>query len=293
MPKRSILAVVAVAICFNAGPGFAGQEGAAPSQSASPSQGESLVSSICRLIDSSARAQDLPVSFLTRLIWQESNFQPNVSSPAGAQGIAQFMPGTAGARGLADPFDPESAIPKAASLLADLRKQFGNLGLAAAAYNAGPGRVAKWIAGGGDLPFETQNYVSIVTRHSADEWSPSAATKLEEEKVFPDSSCVQNIAAARRSDPLLFAHSAFSAPWGVQISGSFNKEAALRAYQRARGAYASILGGIDPMIIGGRLRSRGFQAFYRVRAPAATRAEADALCAKLLRVGGACVVLRS
>jgi hypothetical protein len=92
---------------------------------------------------------------------------------------------------------------------------------------------------------------------------------------------------------MLFAHSSFSAPWGVQISGSFNKEAALRAYQRARGDYAAILGGIEPMIIGGLLRSRGFRPFYRVRAPAATRAEADALCAKLLKVGGACVVLRS
>jgi hypothetical protein len=287
MSKRSILAAVFMSLLSTSGPTFAAEEGA------SPSQGESLVSSICRLIDSSARAQDLPVSFLTRLIWQESNFRPNVSSPAGALGIAQFMPGTAGARGLADPFDPESAIPKAASLLADLKKQFGNLGLAAAAYNAGPGRVAKWLANGGDLPIETQDYVSIITRHSVDEWAAGAATKLEEEKVFPDSSCVQNIAAVHRSEPLLFAHSAFWAPWGVQISGSFNKEAALRAYQRARGSYASILGGIEPMIIGGLLRSRGFRAFYRVRAPAATRAEAEALCSKLLRVGGACVVLRS
>src|SRR5277367_3507203 len=162
MPKRSVVAaVISVFLCV--GPAVAAGDGAAD-------QGESLVSSICRLVDSSARAQGLPVSFLTRLIWQESNFRPNVSSPAGALGIAQFMPGTAGARGLADPFDPESAIPKAASLLADLRKQFGNLGLAAAAYNAGPGRVAKWIAGGGDLPLETQNYVTIVTRHAADEW---------------------------------------------------------------------------------------------------------------------------
>ena len=287
MPKRSILAAVFLSVLLTGGPASVAGEGGAPSD------GESLVSSICRLVDSSARAQGLPVSFLTRLIWQESNFQPNVSSPAGALGIAQFMPGTAGARGLADPFDPESAIPKAASLLAELRQQFGNLGLAAAAYNAGPGRVAKWLAAGGDLPIETQDYVAIVTRHNIDEWAAGVGAKLDEEKVFPDSSCVQNIAAVRRSEPLLFAHSAFWAPWGVQISGSFNKEAALRAYQRARGAYAAILGGVEPMIIGGLLRSRGFRAFYRVRAPAQTRAEADALCAKLLRVGGACVVLRS
>lgn len=254
---------------------------------------ESVVDTICRLIDSSALTQDLPVSFLTRLIWQESNFKPGAVSPAGARGIAQFMPGTANERGLADPFDPEAAIPKAAHLLADLKKQFGNLGLAAAAYNAGAGRVSGWLGGRGDLPLETQDYVSIVTRHPAEEWRDGAATKLVEETVFPASSCVQIVVAARRAEPNVFARSAFWAPWGVQISGSFNKAAALRAYQRASGAYAAVLGGVEPMIIGGRLRSRGFRAFYRVRAPAATRREAEVLCSKLLRVGGACVVLRS
>src|ERR1700678_444911 len=163
MPKRSVVAaVISVFLCV--GPAVAAGDGAAD-------QGESLVSSICRLVDSPARAQGLPVSFLTRLIWQESNFRPNVSSSAGAQGVAQFMPGTAGERGLVDPFDPEAAIPKAASLLAELRQRFGNLGLAAAAYNAGPGRVGRWLAHETDLPIETQDYVAIVTRHSVDEWA--------------------------------------------------------------------------------------------------------------------------
>src|SRR5271168_1678198 len=170
MPKRSILAAASISVFLSGGPAFAAGDGAAPSG------GETLVSSICRLIDSSARAQGLPVSFLTRLIWQESNFQRDAASPAGALGIAQFMPGTAGERGLADPFDPEAAIPKAAALLADLKQKFGNLGLAAAAYNAGPARVAKWLAEGGELPLETQDYVSIVTRHPAEEWSGGAAT---------------------------------------------------------------------------------------------------------------------
>jgi hypothetical protein len=285
MPKRSVVAaVISVFLCV--GPAVAAGDGAAD-------QGESLVSSICRLVDSSARAQGLPVSFLTRLIWQESNFRPNVSSPAGAQGIAQFMPGTAGERGLVDPFDPEAAIAKAASLLAELRQRFGNLGLAAAAYNAGPARVAKWLAEGGELPLETQNYVSTITRHPIDEWAAGAATKLEEDKVFPDASCVQNIAVAHRSEHSIIAHSPFSAPWGVQIAGSFNKNGALQAYLRARGAYASILSGIKPMIVGGFFGYRDDRPYYRVRTPAATRAAADALCAKLLKAGGTCVVLRN
>ena len=262
--------------------------GAAPASAAD----DSVIDSICGLIDSSARAQDLPVVFLTRLIWQESNFRSDAVSPAGARGVAQFMPGTAGARGLADPFDPESAIPKAASLLAELKKQFGNLGLAAAAYNAGPGRVARFVKGEADLPLETQDYVSIITRHSADEWKTDAE-KLPEETVFPDGSCTQVVAKFRRAEPTLFAHSQFWAPWGVQIAGSFNKAAALRQFSRAAGAYASILGGVQPMVLAGRLRSRGARAYYRVRAPAQSRQEAERLCEKLEKVGGACVVLRS
>jgi hypothetical protein len=266
---------------------------AAPGAARAAVGDESVIDSICSLIDSSARAQNLPVAFLTRLIWQESNFQADAVSPAGARGVAQFMPSTAGARGLANPFDPELAIPKAASLLSELRNQFGNLGLAAAAYNAGPGRVAQFVAGQSDLPGETQNYVSIITRHSADEWRDKDTAKLTDEAVFPDASCVQIVSKFRRAEPTLFAHSSFWAPWGVQISGGFSKAAALRQFQRASAQYAAILGGVQPMILGGRLRSRGFRPYYRVRAPAQSRAQAEALCVKLERVGGACVVLRS
>jgi soluble lytic murein transglycosylase-like protein len=65
------------------------------------------------------------------------------------------MPATARWRGLADPFDPLEAIAQSAKLLRDLRREFGNLGLAAAAYNAGPGRVRDWLAGRRGLPRET------------------------------------------------------------------------------------------------------------------------------------------
>ena len=72
------------------------------------------------------------------MIWQESRFQPDAVGPvtrsgARAQGIAQFMPGTASERRLLDPFDPVQALPKSAEFLDELRNQFGNLGLAAAA----------------------------------------------------------------------------------------------------------------------------------------------------------------
>ena len=141
---------------------------------------------VCRTLQSAARQNDIPVSFLTRLIWQESRFDARAVSPAGARGVAQFMPGTAAYLGLADPFDVSDAINKSAGFLRDLNKEFGNLGLAAAAYNAGPGRVHDWLAGGGGLPGETRAYVTIVTGHGADEWrqaSPSQWSLMLPESV--------------------------------------------------------------------------------------------------------------
>src|SRR5215471_14551468 len=142
-----------------------------------PGKVEPVETSVCRLIESSARTHGLPVAFLTRLIWQESSFRPNEVGPAGAQGIAQFMPKTGDERGLANPFDPEEAIPKSAELLADLKQRFGNLGLAAAAYNAGPARVAKWLAGHGNMPAETRDYVLNIAGHPVEDWIGDAAAK--------------------------------------------------------------------------------------------------------------------
>jgi hypothetical protein len=106
-------------------------------------------------------------------------------SPAGAQGVAQFMPKTATGRGLENPFDPIEAITKSAELLRDLRQQFGNLGLAAAAYNAGAKRVQDWLARRRSLPQETQAYVRIVTGRSADEWITAKSITLH--VTLPDS----------------------------------------------------------------------------------------------------------
>ena len=130
--------------------------------------------SVCQTLQSAAQLNDLPLGFLTRLIWQESRFNAHAISPAGARGIAQFMPGTAAWIGLANPFDVADAITKSAELLRSLKSQFGNLGLAAAAYNAGPKRVADWLAGRRGLPRETQAYVLIVTGHAAPEWTTPA-----------------------------------------------------------------------------------------------------------------------
>ena len=113
----------------------------------------------------------LPVDFFVRVIWQESRFNANAVSPKGAAGIAQFIPAPPEWRGLGNRFDVIAALKASASYLRDLRNRFGNLGLAAAAYNAGPQRVQDWLFGQGALPKETRRYVQIVTAHSAEEWS--------------------------------------------------------------------------------------------------------------------------
>ena len=271
---------------------------------AAAQQTETIDQALCRMIEGAAATHRLPIDFFTRLIWQESSFRPGAVSGAGASGVAQFMPGTAAERGLRDAFDPEQAIPKSAELLADLRGRFGNLGLAAAAYNGGPGRVAAWLAGRGSLPTETRNYVAIITGRVADDWADEArrATAAQPQQDTQPTRCLIVVAAFRRGSGRR-AIAAYGGggpisespltPWGVQIAGNFSKAVALASYARARSLYGAILGNVSPMVIGTRIRSRGTHAFYRVRIPAATRAAATDICDRLRKQGGACVVLKS
>lgn len=251
---------------------------------------ESLAQAMCRLIETAARHHNLPISFFTRLIWQESGFRTGAVSPRGAQGIAQFMPGTAAERALSNPFDPEEAIPKSAELLADHRAQFGNLGLAAAAYNAGPTRVANWLAGRGGMPLETINYVISITGHPIEAWA--APTPPERAAPGPDS-CLAIAAARPSSRSGTGMAEGPIAPWGVQLSGNFNRAVALASFARQRAQLAAVIGSQRPMVIGQRVRSMGPRVYYRVRLPARTREAALALCDRIRAAGGACLVLRS
>ena len=252
---------------------------------------ETVEQAVCRLIEGAAARNHVPVSFLTHIIWQESSFRPNVTSPAGAQGIAQFMPGTARERGLDDPFDPEQAIPASAALLADLTARFGNIGLAAAAYNAGPARVTAWMRGSGGLPFETVDYVLRVTGRPAEEWL--ATRGKEEAPPAGTATCLQLASTLRQTPAGIARPEAPFAPWGVQLAGNFSKSLALASFSRARTRYQSVAGDIRPMVIGTRLRTRGSHAFYRVRIPAPSREAANTLCSKIHALKGACIVLRS
>jgi hypothetical protein len=125
---------------------------------------------LCNALLTSAQDNELPVAFFANLIWQESHLRDDAVSPKGALGIAQFMPETAVESGLDNPLDAMQAIPASARLLRELRLQFGNLGFAAAAYNAGPHRVSAWLAHHRALPRETRGYVVQVTGRSIEQW---------------------------------------------------------------------------------------------------------------------------
>jgi soluble lytic murein transglycosylase-like protein len=105
-----------------------------------------------------AQRWNVSAALLAAQLYAESNFNPFATSPAGAQGIAQFMPETARAMGLADPFDAGQAIDAQARLMRDLLRRFAAVPLALAAYNAGPGPVE---ACGCVPPYpETRGYVA-------------------------------------------------------------------------------------------------------------------------------------
>jgi soluble lytic murein transglycosylase-like protein len=129
-------------------------------------------------IDAAAQKYGLDPALLRGLIRQESNFDPNAGSPAGAQGLTQLMPGTAAALGVTNPNDPAQNIDAGARYLRQQLDAFGgDVSKALAAYNAGPGAVQRY---GGVPPYaETQNYVRQVQAY-ADQYrsqtQPAAAT---------------------------------------------------------------------------------------------------------------------
>ncbi|CAN7577735.1 transglycosylase SLT domain-containing protein [Bradyrhizobium sp. LjRoot220] len=258
---------------------------------------------LCLMVESAARAANLPLEFFARVIWQESRFQsdavgPMTRSGQRAQGIAQFMPGTASERRLLDPFDPVQALPKSAEFLSELREQFGNLGLAAAAYNAGPRRVQEWLAGTGYMPQETRNYVVAITGSTVEEWSTAGRSgKMPE--AAPASGCRDLMALLKRApNPFvtgLEQRITLSAAkvWGVQLAAGFNRDKALAMYARAMKRLSAVIGDQDPSLLSSVMRSRGTRAFYQVRIGADTRPAADDLCNRIRRAGGACFVLRN
>lgn len=252
-----------------------------------------FIQDICRTLAQAAADNDLPEEFFTRLIWQESRFDPTAISPAGAQGIAQFMPQTAAARGLINSFEPLQALRESAGYLRELRTTFrGSLGLAAAAYNAGPGQVEAWLAGRRQLPGETIAYVRIVTGYTAQEWAAQPLLSLGSLSTPTGERCVELaklMSGSPRPRVPLMSNPAWG-PWGVQLAGNWSEGRVLATYERLRRKYDAVLGDRLPLVLPSRRRDLPA---FAVRVSEKSRVEANALCAKLQTAGGACVVLRN
>jgi Transglycosylase SLT domain len=249
-------------------------------------------SDVCKLLNENATRSGLPVNFFTRLIWRESIFDDRALSPMGAEGIAQFMPQTAKLRGLQDSFDYKQALQASAEYLSFLKEKFGNLGLAAAAYNFGEDGTARWLAGRRTLPDETEDYVLEITGHEASTWRDSKTT-LDIPSIGTAATFTENCAALvlrQLLPPASNVKRAPRKPWGVIIAGGFSQGRTLATFARIKRQYAVLLQDELPMIVRKRNLSRGRKTMTRVMVGRNTRSEAVELCAKLTKLGAACII---
>jgi hypothetical protein len=248
---------------------------------------------VCAAIETYAAHFSLPEGFLARLIWQESRFDPAAISPVGAQGIAQFMPGTAKLRSLRDPFDPAEALAKSAEYLRFLEVKFGNLGLAAAAYNGGEGRISGFVAGGW-VAGETRAYVSIITGRPIDYWLSEtiepADYSLSPEQPFQDA-CVEMAKAVPM--PSFGPETGGWQPWGVLIAQNFSQDIARAAFVRAQSRFETLMAGKDLLLITTRNLSFGTRTRYSAQIGFPERKAAQEFCEELLKVGGNCIVQKN
>ena len=171
-------------------------------------------------------------------------------------------------------------------------ERFGNLGLAAAAYNSGEGRVSRWLSSGGFLPLETENYVLDIMGAPADSFA-GVSGAVETPPLDPDkpfSTACRALPVSRHATVAMAA--VHTQPWGIQVAGHFDRAAAIRQWQRVKDRNAALLGEIEPVV--SRVRSpMGRRGIHAVRIGADTRNEADLLCRTLRASGGACIVTRN
>jgi len=296
---RSVACVLFVVLL--AATGLTAQEAAeAPEPDSTTNKGEAsrqTQQSVCLLLESAARANGLPIEFFVRLIWRESRFRPTTVGPSTrsgkhALGIAQFMPATAAERNLLDPLNPIEALPKAAEFLNDLRGQFGNLGLAAAAYNAGPGRVRAWMAGAASMPAQTRAYVEAVTGNSVDRWAAGQGLEVNAESV----SC-ETLMAKLKQPPTTFLAAlqqhvvtGVIQPWGAILGADRSRPEILDRYAALQRRFTAVLAGRDPILLE---RGPGSLPRYQVRVGTESRAAANDICKRIHLAGGDCVVLRN
>lgn len=248
----------------------------------------------CGAIAVFAWREALPIGYFARLIWQESRFDPSALSTAGAQGIAQFIPSTAKLRGLRNAFDPAEALAKSADYLRFLNEKYGNLGLAAAAYNGGEGRTTRYMTAGGYLPPETRFYVQIITGYDVDSWLAETPSEVDytigKGTPFIDA-CVKM--AEAEEVPSMDRQPGEWKPWGVLLAQNFSQGAAVRRFERVQAAYPELLKSEKLMLLMARNPNFGPRPRHFAMVGKENRSEADTLCEKLRSAGGSCIVRKN
>ena len=249
---------------------------------------------LCSVLEHTAAASNIPPEFFARLIWRESLFRPGAVSHKGAEGIAQFMPGTARLRGLQNSFDAIEALTASSRYLDDLRNRFGNLGLAAAAYNAGESGLETFLKLG-RLPIETRDYVFAITGYPVETWRDAPPDKpappLAAEKSFMDG-CVTLAETRNLNEPVLLSGADW-APWGVQLSAHYNPHVANRLFANAMTRLPPALSDERPLIVRQKGGNFGSRPRYAARIGKATRAEATDLCTRVRSAGVPCTVFKN
>lgn len=245
-------------------------------------------------MDRVAAIHNIPPAFFAHLIWRESLFRPEAVSPKGAEGIAQFMPGTARLRALENSFDVVQALKASSGYLDELRLRFGNLGLAAAAYNAGESGLSRFLSSG-HLPIETRDYVFAITGQTVETWrdSPpdSVAPDLRDGMPFREA-CLALAETRQMNEPVL-AGSADWAPWGVQLAAHYNPSVADRLFTISLARLPEPLNTERAVIVRQRGGNFGYRPRYAARIGRETRAAATKLCSTIRAAGVACTVFRN
>ena len=248
----------------------------------------------CQLLGAVAIRHGISPGFFARLIWQESRFDFNAVSPAGARGIAQFMPGTARLRALRDSFDPALALDHSAQYLGELTRRYGNPGLAAIAYNGGEGRADGFISKTGGLAQETINYVRIITGLEPEDWrdDPPQSRDFALQPGQPFLTSCLTLARTRRVTPYPEPKQHF-APWGVQIASADSAQTARKRFAIRTRACKAAVGNKPPQIIRKKPQVKGRKTYFVARIGSPNRAAANKLCAKLRQQACACAVYKN
>ena len=253
-----------------------------------------FVHDTCQLIETVSTRHKLDTDFFTRLIWQESRFDPFAKSHANALGIAQFIRSTADLRGLSDPFNPADALEHSAHYLAEMTNRYGNIGLAGVGYNGGERRAEGLIDGTGDLAQETVDYVRIITGTDHQTWvsEPPKVLDLGLDQNKKFRAACQALAQKRRLSPPPRTEPALK-PWGVQLAFGTSKQSAKSKYTTRTKQCRPLLQDEQPDYLFEKSRASRLKGYYFARIGRDTNKSAWEFCNQLKASGCLCAVFRN